>query len=293
MQPLELVKLIPLMNITNGKPEIIVGLIDGPVAIDHPDLESKNIHAIPGSFCGVCSMDNSVACMHGTFVAGVLSAKRGSPAPAICPGCTMLIRPIFPEASAGNGSFPIATADEVATAIIECVEQGARIINLSAALAQPYARGDRELEDALDYTARRGVIIVAAAGNQGTVGSTAITRHPWVIPVVAVDLQGKPLDYSNLSNSISRRGLSAPGENISSLSTNGRSLPFNGTSAATPFVTGTVALLASLFPQVNPPELKIAVLETYRPRSQSVVPPLLNAWRAYKDIEMNYRRRIH
>jgi subtilisin family serine protease len=290
MQDLELVKLVPLMNITSGKPEITIGLIDGPVAMDHPDLASENIHAIPGTLAGMCSIDNSVACMHGTFVAGVLCAKRGSPAPAICPGCTMLVRPIFSETSPHNGGFPIAAADELAAAIVDCVEQGAQIINLSAALAQPSPSGDRELADALNLAARRGVIVVAAAGNQAVVGSTAITRHPWVIPVAAVNLAGKSLDYSNLGNSISRNGLSAPGENIASLSTKGRSLPFNGTSAATPFVTGAVALLSSLFPQANATQVKLAVQRASGPR-RSVVPPLLNAWGAHHDLQMNSKRR--
>ena len=49
--------------------------------------------------------------------------------------------------------------------------------------------------------------MVAAAGNQGTLGSSAITRHPWVIPVVACDLRGRPMNESNLGSSIGRRGL--------------------------------------------------------------------------------------
>ena len=61
--------------------------------------------------------------------------------------------------------------------------------------------------------------MVAAAGNQGTVGSSVITRHPWVIPVIACDLQGRPTTESNLGSSIGRRGLAAPGENIASLGT--------------------------------------------------------------------------
>ena len=49
-----------------------------------------------------------------------------------------------------------------------CIEADARCINLSLALAQPSSKGERELEQVLDYATKRGVIIVAAAGNQGT-----------------------------------------------------------------------------------------------------------------------------
>jgi len=43
MTPLDLVKLTALMELTSGQPEIMVGLLDGPVGINHPDLASENI----------------------------------------------------------------------------------------------------------------------------------------------------------------------------------------------------------------------------------------------------------
>src|SRR5262245_8154773 len=89
---------------------------------------------------------NSVARLHGTFVAGILSPKRNSPAPAICPDCT---------------------------------------------LAQPSTKGEQDFEEALHQAVRRGVIVVAAPGNQGALGGSAITRPPWVISMVACDLRGR------------------------------------------------------------------------------------------------------
>jgi subtilisin family serine protease len=100
-----LVELKVLMERGSGRPEIKVGLIDGPIAIDHPDLRGENIVAMPG-VNGACSKPTSLACLHGTFVAGILHAKRGSPAPAICPDCTLLLRPILPEAGLPNGTIP-------------------------------------------------------------------------------------------------------------------------------------------------------------------------------------------
>src|SRR5882672_8849034 len=198
MLPLDLVKLTALMELTSGRAETRVGLIDGPVAMDHPDFARDNIRALPGKLSSACALANSLACMHGTFVAGILCAKRSSAAPAICPGCTLLVRPIFSETPAANELIPSATPEELAAAIIECIDAGARLVNLSAALAQvPSAKGERALGQALDYAANRGVIVVAAAGNQGTVGSTAITRHPWAIAVIACDGRGRPLNESN------------------------------------------------------------------------------------------------
>lgn len=288
LDPLDLVKLAPLMRIASGRTETRVALIDGPVATTHPELSGTKIVELPGKIGGTCQRATSVACMHGTFVAGILSAKRGSAAPAICPDCTLIVRPIFPETTSANGQMPSATPEELASAIIECIDAGAHVINLSAALANPSAKGERRLEEALGYCARRSVIVVAAAGNQAAVGSSAITQHPWVIPVIASDLRGRPISYSNLGSSIGRQGLSAPGERITSLAIHGHAPAFGGTSAAAPFVTGAIALLLSVFPNVTAAAVKLAITTAAGARRTTVVPPLLNAWAAYQALSTTY-----
>jgi subtilisin family serine protease len=282
MNLLDLIKLTPLMELTHGRPEVVVGLIDGAVAMKHPELVSANIREFAGKLSGQCVDASSVSCVHGTFVAGILCGKRTSPAPAICPNCTLLIRPIFAEAILGSEPMPSATPAELSAAIVECIEAGARVLNMSVAIAQPSSKGEHELQEALDYAARRGAIAVAASGNQGTLGSSAITRHPWVIPVVACDVQGRPISYSNLGSSIGRRGLSAPGDQVTSLGVEDKPLTMGGTSVATPFVTGTIALLWSEFPAATAAEVKFAVTQAYAPRRTTVVPPLLDAWTAYQ-----------
>lgn len=291
MGPLELVMLPPLMERTSGSPNVRIGLIDGPVLTHHPDLAGGHLHEIPGQNGGTCTHATSFACSHGTFVAGILSAKRSSPAPAICPGCTLLVRPIFSEHPIGHEQMPSATPLDLATAIIDCLNAAVRIINLSLALAHPSTKGEQALEESLNQCARRGVLVVVAAGNQGTLGSSAITRHPWAIPVVACDHQGKPLNESNFGSSIGRRGLSAPGAGITSLGTAGQLLTLGGTSVAVPFVTGAIALLWSEFPAASAAQIKCSVTQAYRQRRTSVVPPLLNASLAYHDLSTANTRR--
>ena len=284
MDPLDLVKLTALMERTSGSPELKIGLIDGPVVIQHPDLAGEHLREVPGNNGGACTQANSAACLHGTFVAGILSAKRGSVAPAVCPNCTLLVRPIFAETTAANGEMPSAMPEELAQAILDCIDAGAHVLNVSAALAQPSIKNERALEEALDQAARRGVIVIVAAGNQGTLGSTAITCHPWVIPVAGYDLQGRPMNHSNLGSSIGRRGLGAPGDRITSIGANGKPLTLGGTSAAAPFVTGAIALLWSEFPTATATEVKFAATQAYTPRRTTVVPPLLDAWAAYQTM---------
>lgn len=291
MDPLNLVQLTVLMERTSGHPDVRIGLIDGPVLTHHLDLASKHIQEVSGHNGGICMQATSAACLHGTFIAGILSAKRTSSAPAICPNCTLLVRPIFPETTSSIESMPSATPRELAAAIMDCLNVGTRVINLSLALAHPSTKGEQALEEVLNQCARRGVLVVVAAGNQGTLGSSAITRHPWAIPVVACDRMGRPISESNFGSSIGRRGLSAPGASITSLGTAGQPLTLRGTSVAVPFVTGTIALLWSEFPAANAAQIKLAVTQAHRPRRASVVPPLLDAASAYHTLSITNARR--
>jgi subtilisin family serine protease len=101
------------MALTAGRSDITVGLVDGPIAMNHPDLTGDTIREVPGKMSGTCAKTNSAACLHGTFVAGILCAKRGSAAPAICPNCTLLAYPIFAETASGNTEMPSATPEDL------------------------------------------------------------------------------------------------------------------------------------------------------------------------------------
>ncbi|MFL6446489.1 MAG: S8 family peptidase [Bryobacteraceae bacterium] len=285
---LDLVRLTALMELNRGSPEIAIGLIDGPVARDHADLTESAIQEVPTKK-GSCQNSRSPACLHGTFLAGILSARRSSNAPAICPACTLLVRPIFSEGGSERKDEPSTNPDELAAAVSDCISAGARVINLSLAIVRPSTSADRALKSALDDATRRGVIIVAAAGNQKIVGSTVITRHPWVIPTVACNREGLPSAYSNLGLSIGTRGLRAPGDGVISSGADGQSFASSGTSVAAPFVTGTIALLWSIFPSATAQDVKLAV--TQAPvRRVSVVPPLLDASKAYQALAIRYKR---
>jgi subtilisin family serine protease len=281
---LELVNLHRLMALTGGERAVAIGLLDGPVATDHPALVGARIRPALEHTPVACTTHRDGACAHGTFVAGVLSSARDSRAPAICPDCTLLVRPIFADGGVGS-SPPAATPAEVGRAIAECVAAGARVLNLSAATHEPSTRAERRLEHALDHAAQRGVLVVAAAGNRATLGSSAITRHPWVIPVVGYDARGRPLNQSTLGNSIGKGGLGAPGDAIESLGPDASFRVAGGTSVAAAFVTGTLALLWSLYPRVSAHELRGALLHGRRRRA--VTPPMLDAVQALRAIRTN------
>ena len=135
MNPLDVVRLSPLMSRSRGLPQVVVAIIDGPVAQDHPDFSGSAIRAISPRSGAWCLQPKSVACAHGTFVAGILVARRESPAPAICPDCTLLVHPIFTD------SKPTASPHDVASAINDAVRAGANVVNLSAAILQHSSSG--------------------------------------------------------------------------------------------------------------------------------------------------------
>ena len=185
--------------------------------------------------------------------------------------------------------MPNAEPEALASAMIDCIRAGASILNLSISLAALSRSANDALAQALNYAASAGVLVVAAAGNDGTIYSSAITHHPWVIPVAACGQAGVPLGTSNLSPSLGRRGLLAPGDRITSLGPNGQPMTLSGTSFAVPFVTGSAALLWSVFPDASAAELKMAIVPQASRRA-AIVPPMLDAAAAHQRLGTIKRR---
>jgi subtilisin family serine protease len=262
-----------LKSLTSGNSDVVVGLIDGPVNLGHKDL-SLNIISIGNKIA-----DKSVAIHHGTFIAGILSARADSPAPGICPDCTLIVRPLSALSAEENGIISLSQ-DELATAIVDCIHSGAQIINLSLSVSPAIGRHAPLLADALRLAAARGVLVIAASGNGSRLHNSELTEHPWVIPVVSLAADGRYSGFSTTSPSIGARGVGAPGEGIYGLSEQDGHVTLSGTSAAAAFVTGAAALLRASFMKASPQMLRAAIVATRRQR-RTLYPPPLNAWDAY------------
>jgi subtilisin family serine protease len=294
MDPLSQTRLSSLMTISSGSPDISIGLIDGPVDFSHPAFHGSKIRTVKDSQLSECKNADSIACAHGTFTAGILCAKRGLSAPAICPSCEIILNPIFrqdPNNNSNNNkigkdviNLPSATPGELSNAIIETIDAGAKIINLSLGLSAPSLTSYDNLQEAYDYALQRGIIIVVAAGNQGNIGNISLINHEWLIPVSACDANGKLDPMSNFGPSIGKRGLMAPGVNIRSAYPGGQYTHMSGTSFSAPFVTGTIALLWSIFAKATAERIIYSVIRaaSNQRRRASIIPPLLNAEEAFK-----------
>jgi subtilisin family serine protease len=187
MDPLIQTKIQYLMKYSEGRPEITIGLIDGSIDLSHPAFRGSIIRTVKESGHAKCTNTDSISCRHGTFIAGIISAKRGFNVPAICPKCTLLLYPIFTDKKQEEDnnytnrkkyhdtiSFTITTPTELSNAIVEVIYKGARIINLSLGLPTNSLIKYNTLQEAYDYARKKGVIIVASSGNQGNIGSTSL-----------------------------------------------------------------------------------------------------------------------
>lgn len=278
--PLGSVRLHQLMTLSVGIEDVAIGLVDGPVDSDQDCFARERIDHIPPS---IPCTSTGPACAHGTFVAGVLSGRRGVGVPAICPGCHLLVRPVFEETA--PNVVPHARPRELAKAIVECIGAGARLVNISSSVRLGGGDGSQALQQSLDHACQRGVVVIAAAGNQPTVGGSILTRHPWVVSVAAFSRSGRPLQASTLSRSGGLRGLGAPGEDIASFAPGGRLTQSSGSSAATPFVTGTAALIWSLFPKAPGAAVRHALTRAAGAKRRGIVPPMLDASAAHFHLQ--------
>jgi subtilisin family serine protease len=264
------------MALSEGSADVKIGLLDGSVDTDSPDLAGSRITRLDAGPCGSASSASG----HATLIAKMLVARRDASPPGICPGCTLLVRPIFSGSHRSRG-LPGAVPQDVAGAILDATAAGARVINLSAATAMPSTRAYLGLRHALDYAIQQGVIVVAAAGNQASLGSSELTRHHGCVPVVAYDLRGHPAATSNLGRSAGQRGLGAPG-NVVMSHADGKPMLQSGTSFAAARVTGAIALLWSLFPSASASSIRLALRTD---RGRSVTPPLMDVRAAYQRLQ--------
>ncbi|MFC9438367.1 type VII secretion-associated serine protease mycosin [Nocardia sp. NPDC057030] len=181
----------------------------------------------------------------------------------------------------GMSAGGYGTVDTLASAVVHAVDLHASVINISAVSCRPAGTGplDGALGAALKYAYDHNVVVVTAAGNvqsqgackdqNGTAGwdsvqtiATPAWFSPYVLSVASVEADGSPSSFSLYGPWVS---VAAPGSNLMSLDSapggtglvngtpqaDGRVAPVNGTSFASAFVAGLVALVRSRFPDLS------------------------------------------
>ncbi|MFS0783728.1 S8 family peptidase [Bacillus sp. 1P06AnD] len=233
-----------------GKNKVTVAVIDTGIDKNHPDLK-KNL--LPG-YNAANPANQPVAGDHGTHVAGIIAAEKGNGIGGygMAPNVKILPIDVF---DGGYGASDAAIAD----AILYAVSHGAKVINMSLG-----GYGSTPiLEDAVKTAIKKGVVVVAAAGNENTDDVSTPAGYEGVISVGSVNSDKKLSSYSNYGPSVD---VVAPGEEVySSLYDYEKKSTYtygSGTSMASPVVAGAVALLKTKYPNLTPAQVEYVLEKT-------------------------------
>ena len=223
-----------LQGETLGDRRILVAVLDGPVDRGHPCFEGAEL-----SGCEELPEVKGKMLDHGTHVASVLFGQPDGPLQGVAPGCTGLLIPVF------NDEGGVLSQLDLSRAIEKAVEAGAHVINISGGQLTEVGEAEDWLERAVRHAGNSGVLIVAAAGNDGCDCLHVPAALPTVLAVGAMDEEGRPLDFSNWGENYQVEGVLAPGKDIPGAVSGGGIAERSGTSVATPIVAGVAALLLS------------------------------------------------
>src|SRR5262245_20218075 len=231
-----------LRALTRGDPRICVAVLDGPVDRRHPSLRGADLTAVEGLVPS--APDGGPATRHGTHVASVIFGQPGGPVDGLAPRCRGVVIPIFE--SADDGTFRACSQLDFARALTEAVRHGAHVINVSGGQFAPSGAAHPLLAGVVRDVVRRGVLVVAAAGNEGCDCPQVPAAQEGVLAVGATDAGGEPLGFSNWGGRYQAQGILAPGEGVPGAGLDGGTAPGTGTSYAAAVVSGVTALLLSL-----------------------------------------------
>ncbi|WP_214824174.1 S8 family peptidase [Exiguobacterium sp. s28] len=189
---------------------------------------------------------------HGTHVAGVIGAiqNNGTSMRGMMPAVSIL--PVKVLDASGSGD-----TEQIALGIKYAVDAGAKVINMSLGGSE-----SRTIGYMLKYAYDRGVVVVAATGNDGDSSLSYPASSKYTISVGATNTFGIVSDYSNYGYGVD---VVAPGTKVASLVPNGNVVYMDGTSMATPHVSAVVGLLLSTRPALKVEEIRQLLHRTAEP----------------------------
>ncbi len=226
------IQLFDAWNYTTGG-DITIAVIDTGVSSNHPDLAGK---VLPGYNA---ILDNNHAeddNGHGTAIAGLIAANtnNGQGVAGACWGCTILPVKVLDSYGMGEDAY-------LSRGIRWATDQGADIINLSMGGVDD----STILREAVAYAYERGVLVVAASGNDHLEGNfrNYPAAFPEVVAVGATDMLDMITDFSTTGDYVD---LTAPGVGLWTTIPYGDYGQPGGTSFAGPFVVGVAGLIMTL-----------------------------------------------
>lgn len=209
----------------------LVAVLDTGCQNNHPDLAGQVVLA--KDFTGSGSGHDDRA-GHGTHCSGIIAAiDNDTGVVGVAPECKLAIGKVLGDSGSGGSSG-------IAAGIRWAMLNGAHVISMSLGSPSP----DQQIHTAIREAVEKGIIVIAAAGNEGpgngTVGYPG--GHPECVCVGAFDANGKIANFSSRGGQLDVAG---PGVNVLSTIPGSRYAKMSGTSMATPYVAGVAALVVS------------------------------------------------
>lgn len=224
-----------------------VCVIDTGYNLGHPDLPDTNNGVTGEANNGSVGNWYNDGNGHGTHVAGTIAAYDNNEGViGVYPGVNLHIVKIFNDS--GNWTY----ASDLIEGISQCQDAGANVVNMSlgGGSASTIERNAMQsFEDA-------GMLLVAAAGNDGNSGKSYPASYDAVMSVAAVDANENRASYSQYNDQVE---IAAPGSGVQSTYPTNRYASLSGTSMATPHVAGGAALIWSYFPQCSNTQIRGAL----------------------------------
>ncbi|MEK7154427.1 MAG: S8 family serine peptidase, partial [Patescibacteria group bacterium] len=236
----------PNIASASGGLGVNVVVLDTGVNVNHPDLKGRIGQCKDFTSARYPVVDNKCEDKngHGTHVAGIIAADAGADKLGIY-GVAPAAKIFAYKVCGANGS---CYADDIAVGLKTAVEHGANVVNMSFGTDKNVSLIKNAVNDAWS----KGVLLVAAAGNDGPFPDS-IDYPGAYASVVAVGAINKSLNVTDWSSRginsltdpevINDRDIefAAPGDSIESTWNNGGYVVLSGTSMASPFVAGLAA----------------------------------------------------
>lgn len=243
-------------NETKGK-DVVVAVLDTGIDENHPDLKGKVAGRKNFAYPDKTPDDLSG---YGTHVAGIIAARTNNNEgiAGMCPQCKLLNVKVLKNNEQGLQSV-------VAQGIAWAAKQNIKVINLSVSGDKP---DGPFLEDAINEAWDSGVVVVVAAGNDGTSEKTYPAAYDNAIAVAATTKDDKIANFSNFG--ADWVDVAAPGDAIYSTlppnaTRNKGSAEYGymkGTSMAAPLVSATAALVIAKDPNLTPSQVRSKLEQT-------------------------------
>jgi len=221
---------------------VVIAVIDSEIDPNQPDLAGRVIGRFDAG-CGATSPD-----AHGTGMAGAIASHVRLL--GVAPHANIIAICAF-----GGAGQPKATSTKIIKGLDYAIQHGARIVNMSFAGAR-----DPALAQALQIAREKGILVIAAAGNNGPKSPPLYPgADRSVMAVTATDENDRLFNGANQGKYVT---VAAPGVDILVPAPDGGVQFTTGTSVATANVSGVAALLLAQKPSLKPEEVRAILVTT-------------------------------